>query len=133
MKYLFITNITSLFPLLDFDINGINIDLHNDFDCLEIKNNQTSLEFYFKRTTNNGKYKEQNAVLIFSNLVESNIESVSKNNQIGDLQTLTNFAKGEITQVNKFYQDNTVKYFFIDFFNGTLVDIFCKEAIVFLW
>ena len=133
MKYLFITDITPLSPLLDFDINNINIDLHNDFECIEIKSNQENLEFYFNRNSNNEQHKEQNAVLIFSNIAESNIDLIVKNNKIGDLQTLTNFARGELTQNNKFYQNNNIKYFFLDFSNGALVNIFCKEAIIFLW
>jgi len=47
MKYLFITEIVPLSPLLDFDINDINIDLHNDFECTDIKNTDKAVEFFF--------------------------------------------------------------------------------------
>ena len=133
MKYSFITEIKPLSPLLDFDISSINIDLHNDFECVEVKNSYKNLEFHFKRITKNELYEEQNAILIFSNLIETNIESINRNDQLGDIRTLTNFAKGELSESCSYYQDKSTKYFFIDFKNGSLINIFCKEAVIFLW
>lgn len=133
MKYLIVTDIDPLYSLLDFDIYNINIDLHNDFECVEVKNNDRNLEFYFKKVTKSELYKEQNAILIFSGVVENNIQSLMENNKTGDIRTLTNFAKGELTESNKYYYDKNIQYFFIDFINGSLINIFCKEAIVFLW
>lgn len=133
MKYLFITEISPLSPLLDFDISSINVDLHNDFEGIQVKNSDRNLEFSFKRVTQNELYNEQNAALIFSGIIETNIESIIKNNQLGDIRTLTNFAKGELSESNNYYEDKSTKYFFIDFVNGSLINIFCKEAVVFLW
>lgn len=133
MKYLVITEISPFSPLLDFDINGINIDLHNDFECVNIKKEKKNLEFHFKRLIGNEFYKEQNAVVIFSDIIECNINLLEKKGELGDFGTLDNFAKGELTEVNKFFHDKSVKYFFIGFINGSLINIFCKEAIIFLW
>jgi len=133
MKYLFITEIVPLSPLLDFDINDINIDLHNDFECTDIKNTDKAVEFFFKRVVNNTFYNEQNGVLIFSDVVETNIDFIFGKDQIGDIQTITNFARGELSDKSRYYQDKDIKYFFIDFLNGSLINIFCKEAAIFLW
>jgi|SRR5687767_11894989 len=141
MRYLFISDIKPLCPLLDFDIDKINIDLHNDFNCFKIKNKEGICEFHFIRITDNRLYNEQNAVIIFANIVESNLELILgnneeviiRNNEIDDIGILTNFAKGELTQSNKYYFETNIKYFFIDVFNGKLIDIFCKEAIIILW
>ncbi len=140
MKYLFITEIKPFCPLLDFDIDNINIDLHNDFNCFKIKNKENICEFHFIRITNNQLYSEQNAVIIFENIVESNLELILNNNEeiilrkneIDDAGVLTNFAKGELTESNKYYNTN-IKYYFIEVISEKLIDIFCKEAIIILW
>lgn len=133
MKYLVITEVHSLTPLLDFNINDANIDLHNDFECTGIKYNNNVIEFFFKRIADNIVYREQNAVIIFWGVVETNFESLCKNSQIGDIKTITNFARGELSDKNQHYQDKDIRYFFVDFLDGCLIDILCKEGIVFLW
>lgn len=133
MKYLFISDIESFKPLLDFDISNVNIDLHNDFECVNIKNEDKRLEFHFKRLIGNEFYKEQNAVIIFSRIVESNIELSMGSNKIGDISTLINFAKGDLAKANQYFHDKSIKYFFIGFLDGETIDIFCKEGIIFLW
>ena len=133
MKYLFITDIKPFQPLLDFDINSINVDLHNDFECVNIKTENRRLEFHFTRLIGNEFYKEQNAAVIFNNVIESSIETLETNHETRDISTLDNFAKGDMTEGNKFFQDKSIKYFFIGFMNEKLIDIFCKEAIIFLW
>ncbi len=133
MKYLWLTDVEPLRLLLDFDINGINIDLHNDFECVNINNENKRIEFHFRRLMGNEFYKEQNVVLIFSNVLECNIELLTAHNKVGDLSTLFNFAKGDLTDANQYFHDKSIKYFFIGFMNGDLIDIFCKEAIIFLW
>ena len=133
MKYLSITNITALQPLLDFDIKGVNIDLHNDFDCIEINDNTKKLEFLFKRTIGNEFYKEQNAILIFNDIVECNFQFLKENERLGDMKTLMNFAKGEFSEDHKFCHNSDIKYFFLEFLESERIEILCKEAIIFLW
>ena len=133
MKYLWITSIPPFQPLLDFDIKGINIDLHNDFGCININANNSSIEFSFLRTVGNEFYKEQNAVIIFNDIIECNIELLKQNRQLGDITTLTNFAKGALSEDHKYYDAKDISYFFLDFFEGELIEILCKEGIIFLW
>lgn len=141
MRYLFITDIKPLCPLLDFDIENLNIDLHNDYNCFKIKNRSGICEFHFTRITNNRLYSEQNAVIVFANVVESNLELILNgreeviliNNEISCTGVLTKFAKGGLTESNQYYNDKSIKYFFIDVLDGKLIDIFCKEAVIFLW
>lgn len=132
MKYFFLTNINILEPLLDFDINGINIDLHNDFDFVffEIKNNK--VELYFSRILVNEKYQETNAAIIFSNVIDiemdSDFEEKSKTPT-----SIVNFAKGDLTKKNKYYGKEDIRFFFIEFENDSKMNIFCNEAIIILW
>jgi len=129
MKYYFITHIESLSPLLDFNIDKANIDLHNDFVCNDIIHNGQNIEFYFKRTVEDLLYSEQNAVIIFSKIIESNFNVV----QIGSGMTLMNFAKGEIGEGSEYNGHLDVFYFFIEFLESKMIDIVCKEANIFLW
>jgi len=132
MKYFFITNVNKLSPLLDFNIGTINVDLHNDFEFVKSSIVNESLELYFKKIGKNNSVSEENAVIIFFNLIETNIQLIQKK-YINNFLTLTNFARGELTSANKYYEDEKVRYFFIDFVDTPMINIFCKEAVIFLW
>lgn len=131
MKYLFITEIPTLNPLLDFDIGGHNIDLHNNFDCQLLRQENNTLEIYFKKNRGDLHYDETNAVILFSNILE--FESSFLISEANKATTLINFAKGELLENSKYYDNKSVNYFFIEFDEGQYIDIFCKEAIVILW
>lgn len=132
MKYFFITNANTLSPLLDFNLGSINVDLHNDFEYVRSIISNENLELYFKKIGENSAVIETNAVLIFGNLIETNIQTIQKNHSEKFL-TVTNFARGEMTSASRYYEDANVRYFFIDFYDTPIINIFCREAAIFLW
>ena len=134
MKYLFVTDIEPLEPILDFNIENVNIDLHNDFDFVDIKKSNTDLSFYFKRISEHNLYAERNAVIIFSKLENDSFDSeIIVQSHHDDSLTITNFARGELTTESKYYQNKSIKYFFIELGNAGTRNIFCREAVIFLW
>lgn len=131
MKYLFLSKIESLIPLLDITIGESCFDLHNDFRCTRIMQKKNILEFYFARNINSDV--ERSAVIIFSDIVESNYSKIKNDKQVGDTSILTNFSKGLLTNESPYFIDKRINYFFIDFFDGEMINILCKDAIIIFW
>ena len=91
------------------------------------------LEFYFVRNADLNSNIEQFAAIIFSSVIETNYSKIENNGQLGDISTLTNFSKGLLNSESRYYANYEIKYFFIDFFGGEMINILCKEAMVIFW
>lgn len=133
MRYYFISNTSPFIPLLDFDIGNVNIDLHNEFEHFKTQRNYDSIEFYFRKCITSDLFEESNAVIIFSEVVETNIDDVNSNNNNEDWKVLMNFARGDLREENKYFSNTDIKYFFIEFEGGELINILCKQALIILW
>jgi hypothetical protein len=133
MEYLFLNEIQKLIPLLDINIGEKNFDLHNDFNCTGISYNNKSLEFYFTRVIVSNSNLEKFASIIFSNIKETNYDDLRQRKLLGDLSTINNFSVGEITNMSVYYSVNEVTYYFLDFYEGDTIEIFCENAIIIFW
>ena len=131
MKYLNITHNPSFHHLLDFDIDDINIDLHNSFSCTKIDFNvgkkEMTIDFKKDDTTN---YIEQFAKIIFFEVKE--FESIYDILDTTKSITIDNFGKGKIHKIHKYFETN-INYFYIGFYEDQKIDVFCKEAFIILW
>lgn len=132
MQYYFISNTTPFIPLLDFNIGNVNIDLHNEFEYIKTQSKFDSIEFYFRKCITNNLFDESNAVIIFSEVIETNIHDVNSNNN-QEWKALMNFARGDLREENKYFSNKDIKYFFIEFEGGELINILCKQALIILW
>ena len=93
MLYLSISNSPKLYPLLDLNIEGVNIDLHNDYSCNKIEKKDSNIEFSFHRLNKSSLLSENFAKIAFSSVLESNLENLQIKDELGDLSTLVNFSK----------------------------------------
>ena len=91
------------------------------------------IEFHFQKFQSSTLYSESNIVLVFSGVYESSLESPNSTHNISYPLTLSNFARGELAEGHKYFKDNQIRYYFLEFFEGIKIDLFCREAIIILW
>lgn len=136
MKFIDFTNIKVHTPMLDFQLEGENIDLHNDFDCKSIQYDSLSknLVFNFESTCETSildNRKKQGKVL-FVDVQDWKSELPLENHE--KAITVDNFVRGEILQQNSFYDEQSlVKHFLIEFFEGQSIGVYCLGCVVMLY
>ena len=78
MIYLPLSNIEPLYPLLDFNIDNTNFDLHNDFKCTSINFSSDFIEIVFKRFGSSENRSNQNIVIFFADILQTNLELIHR-------------------------------------------------------
>jgi len=126
MKTLDISKYKLFEPILDFKIGADYIDLHNDFNCIEIKADMQNVILYFLSLSDYNKKVE----IKFNNakIVKTKYELNDKTKYT----TLCNFHRGKFENLNHtLYEKNEdgQKYYYLDFFEGQHLEIFAKKAI----
>ncbi len=134
MQYLFLSQGDPLVPLLDLTIKDSYYDLHNEFKCTKITYIGNTLEIHLYRNNNNLRSgSEKSAMIIFSDIVECNYTDIQTQNNVGDITSIMNFSRGLLTSDNLYFEHSEIKYYFIGFYEGELIDILCKQAIIIFW
>ncbi|UUW10971.1 hypothetical protein NLG42_09170 [Flavobacterium plurextorum] len=117
-----LSNVELFETLLEFNIEGINVDLHNDYELKSFNLlNNNDLRLVFLHNTS-----EQNIFLIFTEIefVEFELPILS------DL-TLDNFYRGRYEYESKLFDEfNEKKCFYIEFCGVGQLNLLCSKVIL---
>jgi len=114
-------------PILDFKMGNEYIDLHNDFNCIEIQEivDKQNIIFLFDSLQNDNK----KIALLFE--LAKITENKFKLSDISKSTTLSNFHRGKFENRNSTLSEineKGQKYFYLDFFEGQHIEIFAKQV-----
>ncbi len=113
-------------PILDFKIGDEYVDLHNDFNCVNIEEfaDKQNIVLYFTSISSDSK----KIAIRFDDakLATSKYKLTDKKRYT----TLSNFHHGKFENKNSLNEKNEQgqKYFYLDFFEGQHLEIFAKQA-----
>jgi len=126
MNTIDISNLPLFEPILDIEIANQHFDLHNDFDCKEIKQLPDNKQLYFCFQSVSSS-KNQIIVLFDNAQIKKMKYSISDNSKS---VTLSNFHRGKFQNSNnKLAEENKKgqKYYYLEFSEGQYIELFAKR------
>src|SRR5688500_2135245 len=115
---------TELFAdLTSINHNGEIIDLHNEYDCLGYRFENKTLSVNFKNIAS-----EDYACLLFKNSTIIKHELLT--DDLNEIKTLCTFYRGRFEEKGMVleYSEDYGNYFYIEFENGTLIELFSTDV-----
>ena len=115
---------TELFAdLTSINDNGEIIDLHNEYDCLGYRFENKTLSVNFIKIPSEG-----HACLLFKNSTIIKHELLT--DDLNEIKTLCTFYRGRFEEKGMVleYSEDYGNYFYIEFENGTLIELFSTDV-----
>lgn len=110
--------------LLDIELNGEDIDLHNDYRCSDILYSEKDLRLKFRSNADEGEFLMIQFVDVEINKLEVSLGS-------NDGITLDNFHRGRYEAEGKLFDEyHGKKCFYIEFYEGGVIELLCKQVIL---
>lgn len=110
--------------LSEFDYENLNLDLHNDFNCIKIMLNQNILNFLFQNISNKDiiSFSFQNAEIT---VLEFDFSYST------ELLTIDNLYRGRFEKNNKLIEfENNKGYFYLEFYDGQKVEFWSDKLLI---
>lgn len=109
-------------PLLSFQIEGVDVDLHNEYDCRTVSLEKNALRLFFVHAGTN-----QTVILLFEDvLLRLLTVDLSKSDTTLDLFYRGRFEEEE--QVLSTYDQQGRSYFYISFANGNEIQLLARSV-----
>ena len=116
--------------LIEIDVNGFCVDLHNDYDCVKLRFSQDELLMSFKSIRDNSKYSlvmlQFKAVEIKKMHIDFGVEAQHKT--IDRLHRCRFLQGGELIE----YSASGKSFYALEFCEGYAVEFFTEELVLIL-
>jgi hypothetical protein len=119
-----LTNVELLKNLLDIELSGENIDLHNDYTCTDVLYREKDLRLKFKKSADEGEF-------LMIQFIDTEISKLEFSFGSNDGITLDNFHRGRYEIEGRLFDEyNGKKCFYIEFYEGGTIELLCKQVIL---
>jgi hypothetical protein len=109
--------------------NGHTIDLHNDFDCVEVTYSNGSLNVMFEQTSQS-ESEYVKVCIVFKDAEIAKLKLDLANDE--DQRTIDTLYRGRFEANGELFEHSTTgkRYFYISFQNGNEVELFTSEVML---